>query len=99
MNMFEKIEKEENAKEQPQNTAGVTPSFKVVKATLLYKEYSSREEVLEVSANMARVAKEKYDDKTAKIYAEAYERLSWLTYEQMCEIKRMVTPIKEEDVK
>ena len=95
MNMSEKIEKEENAKEQPQNAAGVTPAFKVVKSMLLYKEYNSREEVLAVSANMVRIAKERFDNDIAEIYADAYERLSRLTYEQMCALMEVLTPDEE----
>ena len=90
--MSEKIENKDNAQEQPKNASAVTPSFKVVKSMLLYKEYNSREEVLAISANMARTAKEKFDSKTAEIYAEAYERLSRLTYEQMRALIEVLTP-------
>ena len=93
--MSEKIEKEENAKEQPQNAAVLPPVFKVIKQMLLYKEYNSREEVLAVSANMVRIAKERFDNDIAEIYADAYERLSRLTYEQMCALMEVLTPDEE----
>ena len=93
--MSEKIEKEENAKEQPQNAVVLPPVFKVIKQMLLYKEYNSREEVLAVSANMVRIAKERFDNDIAEIYADAYERLSRLTYEQMCALMEVLTPDEE----
>ena len=58
----------------------ITPSFKVIKSVLLFKEYETREEVLKVAQTMARTARdnEKFDDRTAAIYLEAFERIQSL---------------------
>lgn len=73
----------------------ITPSFKVIKSVLLYKEYETREEVLKVAQTMARTARDndKFDDKTAAIYLEAFERIQHLTFEQMMALRDILKPI------
>lgn len=74
----------------------ITPSFKVIKSVLLYKEYGTREEVLKVAQTMARTARDndKFDDKTAAIYLEAFERIQHLTFEQMMALREILKPIE-----
>ena len=73
----------------------ITPSFKVIKSVLLYKEYETREEVLKVAQTMARTARdnEKFDDRTAAIYLEAFERIQSLTFPQMMALREVLKPI------
>ena len=79
----------------------ITPSFKVIKSVLLYKDYETREEVLKVAQAMARTARDndKFDEKAAAIYLEAFERIQSLNFEQMMALKEILKPIEmyEED--
>ena len=77
----------------------ITPTFKVIKSVLLFKEYETREEVLKMAQTMARTARDndKFDDKAAALYLEAFERIQCLSFEQMMALKEMLKPIKFED--
>ena len=74
----------------------ITPSFKVIKSVLLYKEYETREEVLKVAQTMARTARDndKFDDATAAIYLDSFERIQHLTFEQMMALREVLKPIE-----
>ena len=73
----------------------ITPCFKVIKSVLLFKEYETREDVLKVAQQMARTARdnEKFDEKTAAIYLDAFEKIQHLTFEQMMALKEVVKPL------
>jgi hypothetical protein len=77
----------------------ITPSFKVIKSVLLYKDYETREEVLKVAQAMARTARDndKFDEKTAAIYLEAFERIQSLNFEQMMALKEILKPIEMDE--
>jgi len=80
----------------------ITPSFKVIKSILLYKEYHNKDEVMQVAATMAYTAKThpkfKDDPKTGEIYQEAHDRLSNLTFEQMIALKEILTPVDPSEI-
>ena len=97
--MADKRKKDAAKKEERPREIVITPSFKVIKAVLLYKEYHNRDEILAVSGEMVRIAREsdKFDDYAVAVYKEAHEKLSMLTYEQMCHLIEMLkTPIAQE---
>ncbi len=73
----------------------ITPCFKVIKSVLLFKEYETREDVLKVAQQMARTARdnEKFDEQTAAIYLDAFEKIQHLTFEQMMALKEVVKPL------
>ncbi len=73
----------------------ITPSFKVIKSVLMYKDYETKEEVLKVAQTMARNARdnEKFSDAVAAIYLEAFERIQCLTFNQMMALKEILKPI------
>ena len=97
--MAEKRKKDTPKKEEHAREVVITPSFKVIKSVLLYKEYHNRDEILWVSGEMLRIARESdmFNDYAVTVYKEAHEKLSALTYEQMCHlIKMLKTPIAQE---
>ena len=79
----------------------IEPWFKVVKSVLLYKDYETREEILKVAQTMARTARDndKFDEATAAIYLEAFEKIQHMTFEQLMALRDIVEPIPavEED--
>ena len=68
-------------------------SFKVLETILVYKEYKSKEEVMKVAETMKNVALEnsKYPKTVKEAYIEAYSKLKELPFDDMMEIKEIIT--------
>ena len=72
-------------------------SYRILEKFLRLKDFSSKEEALEIAQRMIKVVsdKQKYSDKVREQYDEAYKKLNSLTYAEMKEIIALL--IKEED--
>ena len=68
-------------------------SFKILETVLILKEYKTKDEVIKVIDTMRKVASESEEyPKTVKdAYEEAYKKLDGLTFDEMMEIKSIIT--------
>ena len=73
-------------------------SFKVLETILVYKDYTSKEEVLKVAETMKNIALEnsKYPKTVKEAYIEACSKLSDLPFDDMMEIKEIITSDDED---
>ncbi len=78
--------------EQFTETRGVDLSFTIFEKVLLFKEYKDEKEVLRVAQAMAKVAEKNpdYEPYIKNAYAEAFRKLSLLTFEEMKEIIEII---------
>lgn len=72
-------------------------SYRILEKFLRLKDFSSKEEVLEVAQRMIKIVadKEKYSDDVRAQYDEAYKKLNSLSYNEMKEILDLLD--KEDD--
>ncbi len=68
-------------------------SFKVLETILVFKDYTSKEEVMKVAETMKEIAlkNSKYPKTVKDAYVEACSKLKDLPFDDMMEIKEIIT--------